>query len=66
MVISKGKIITIDSWNALPDDIGSVSFPNLTFLKLLFSYRKFEELEQSYADCWYKNYEALVVLNQIY
>jgi hypothetical protein len=49
-----------------PSNGGTAGFPDLTFLQLVFGYRSFEQLEQSYADCWYKNDEIRVLLNTLF
>ncbi len=45
---------------------GNAAFPDLSFLQLVFGYRTFEELEQSYADCTYNNDETRVLLNTLF
>jgi hypothetical protein len=65
LVAEKGKLSTIEPWMP-PSNGGSAGFPDLTFLQLVFGYRSFEQLEQSYADCWYKNDEIRVLLNTLF
>ena len=66
MVLEKGNLATIESWMPAPGDGGNAAFPDLSFLQLVFGYRSFEELEQSYADCWYTSDEARVLLNTLF
>lgn len=47
-----GKLVTIEEWKPTPNEWGDAAFPDLTFLQLLFGYRSYAELRQSYADCW--------------
>jgi len=45
--------ISIDYWNPEPHRYsGDASFPNHTFLQLIFGYRSITELDYAYADCW--------------
>jgi hypothetical protein len=51
LVIDNGKLTVIELWKPTPEDGGVIAFPGLTFLQLLFGYRSYEELHQSFADC---------------
>lgn len=62
LAMDKGRLSTIEPWMPAPKNEGNAAFPDLTFLQLVFGYRTFEELEQSYADCWYDNDESRVLL----
>jgi hypothetical protein len=66
LVLDKGKLVTIEPWMPCHEDRGNATFPDLTFLQLVFGYRTFEELEQSYADCTYKDDEVRVLLNTVF
>lgn len=66
LVLDKGRLATIESWLPCHEDQGNAAFPNLSFLQLVFGYRSFEELEQSYADCTYKDDERRVLLNTLF
>ena len=66
LVLEKGKLVNIESWQPRHEDQGSASFPDLTFLQLVFGYRSFDELEQSYADCMYKSDETRVLMNTLF
>lgn len=61
-----GKLAAIDPWKPEAQNSGRAAFPDLTFLQLIFGYRTFEELEQSYADCFYDDDEARVLLNTLF
>ncbi|HSL43571.1 MAG TPA: GNAT family N-acetyltransferase [Anaerolineales bacterium] len=49
----QGKL-TVNDWKPSPSEWGNVAFPELTFLQILFGYRSFAELHQSFADCWWQ------------
>lgn len=66
LTLEKGKMASAEAWMPTPEDHGNSAFPDLTFLQLVFGYRSFEELEQSYADCWYTSGEQRVVLNTLF
>jgi hypothetical protein len=66
LILDKGKLVTIEPWMPSPEDHGHAEFPDLSFLQMVFGYRTFEELEQSYADCNYKDDERRVLLNTLF
>ena len=45
---------------------GFAAFPDLSFLQLVIGCRSIEELEQSFADCWYKDDETRVLLSTLF
>ncbi|MGZ6346785.1 MAG: GNAT family N-acetyltransferase, partial [Anaerolineales bacterium] len=66
LVLDKGRLVTIESWKPCHEDQGNAAFPNVSFLQLVFGYRSFEELEQSYADCTYKDDERRILLSTLF
>jgi hypothetical protein len=66
LVFKEGRLAAIENWKPSPEEHGSAAFPDLTFLQLVFGYRSYEELEQSYADCTYDNDEIRVVMNTLF
>ena len=66
LALEKGKLVTIEPWKPCHEDQGEAEFPDLSFLQLVFGYRSFEELEQSYADCIYKDDERRVLLSTLF
>jgi hypothetical protein len=52
VVFEHGKMSTIESWQPTPKEWGNFSFPNHTFLHLLFGHRTYEEVAHLYPDCW--------------
>ena len=66
LVIEKGKIETIEAWKPLPEDGGMIAFPGLTFLQVLFGYRSYDELHQSFADCWCDGEDLRALVNILF
>jgi Acetyltransferase (GNAT) domain len=66
IMIEHGKITTIGAWKPTASEEGDVAFPDLTFLQLLFGYRRFEELEYIFADCWCDSDNVRVLLNILF
>lgn len=66
IVIEKGKLTGIESWKPTPEDDGMVAFPGLTFLQILFGYRSYEELHQSFPDCWCNSEEVRALINILF
>ncbi|MGE5777320.1 MAG: GNAT family N-acetyltransferase [Chloroflexota bacterium] len=50
-----GRLTAVEAWKPPTSETGNAAFPDLTFLQLLFGYRSFAELHQSFADCWWQN-----------
>jgi hypothetical protein len=65
-VIEKGMITTIEAWKPTPEDEGAVAFPNRTFLQVLFGYRSYDELHQSFADCWCDAEEVRILIDILF
>lgn len=61
-----GKLIEVESWKPNSGDDGAAAFPGLTFIQLLFGYRSFDELHHAFADCFWNNNEAKVLLNILF
>jgi hypothetical protein len=66
LVIEKGKLTTIESWKPTAADEGAAAFPGLTFLQILFGYRSYDELHQSFADCWCDNEDVRALINILF
>jgi hypothetical protein len=66
LVLEKGKLAIIEPWKPTPKDGGAVAFPDLTFLQVLFGYRNYDELHQSFADCWCDNEEVRALINILF
>jgi hypothetical protein len=52
LVFERGKLVTAEAWQPTPEDDGQAAFPDLIFLQILFGHRSYQELRQSFADCW--------------
>jgi hypothetical protein len=66
LLLEKGKLAAIESWKPSPGNDGDVAFPDRTFLQILFGYRSFDELEQSFADCWCDSQEVRALMNILF
>jgi hypothetical protein len=63
LVFEHGKLATVDDATS---DGASASFPDLTFLQLLFGGRSLEELAYAYPDCRAHNGEARLLLDILF
>lgn len=61
-----GQITDVSDFQPTSSMDGDAFFPDLTFLQLLFGYRSFDELEQSFADIMTRNDNAYVLLNVLF
>jgi GNAT superfamily N-acetyltransferase len=50
-----GKLKEVEAYTPEQPEDGDASFPDLTFLQVLFGYHSAEELEYAYADCYPRN-----------
>jgi hypothetical protein len=65
--LDQGRIKDIQPWTPTPfGHSGDAGFPGLTFLQLVFGYRSFEELDDSFADCWSDNDDAFGLLSVLF
>ncbi len=64
LLFEHGKLMMAESWK--PADNESAAFPGLTFIQLLFGYRSLDELHYAFADCFWDNNEARVILNILF
>ncbi|MGD9890001.1 MAG: GNAT family N-acetyltransferase [Dehalococcoidia bacterium] len=61
-----GRLSAIEPWPDHDFRGASASFPDLTFLQVLFGYRTLEELEHAFADCSVPNEEGRVLLRILF
>lgn len=61
-----GRLTAAEPWPEASYDTCSVSFPDLTFLQLLFGHRSLAELRQTFADCVVRSDEARLVLEALF
>jgi hypothetical protein len=66
MVFEHGRISSIEPTKLpLYSDV-DVSFPDLTFLHILFGHRSFDELRHAFVDCYMQNTVARVLINALF
>ncbi|HSJ88489.1 MAG TPA: GNAT family N-acetyltransferase [Anaerolineales bacterium] len=58
--------IDLDSWKPDNAEDGNAVFPMLTFLQILFGYRSFEELDQAFPDCYWRDESTHVIINALF
>jgi len=51
LVFAGGRLVASEPWLPGPENYGDATFPDLTFLQLLFGYRELAELEYGFPDC---------------
>ncbi|MBL8103057.1 MAG: GNAT family N-acetyltransferase [Anaerolineales bacterium] len=66
MVFENGRITTVDSYKPSIETNSDASFPDLTFLHLLFGHRSLDELRHAFTDCYWENNKARVLLNALF
>ena len=79
LVLADGRVESVEPWapprTTLGLDFGlptrderrpSASFPDLTFLQLLFGYRSLEELESAFPDCLTRGQEPRALLQALF
>lgn len=66
IVIENGRLTGIERWKPTPEDEGMIAFPDRTFLQVLFDYRSYDELNQSFADCWCDSEEVRALINILF
>ena len=79
LVLAHGRIESIDAWppprtprgvdfgmSSADEARPSATFPDLTFLQLLFGYRSLEELEAAFPDCLARGQEARALLHVLF
>jgi len=66
LVFERGKLAIAEAWQPDAKNEGEASFPNLTFLQLLFGHRNLDELKHSYTDCFWKNDQTRVLLGALF
>ncbi len=49
--LQRGRLAGVGNWSPTVEDPGHASFPDLTFLQLLFGHRSLQDLDRAFADC---------------
>ena len=66
LTIERGRVTAFEPWPEAEHLDASASFPDLTFLQLLFGYRSLSELEAAFPDCIARTEEARVLLDALF
>ncbi len=66
MVFRRGDITAIEPMQVFSGTETDASFPDLTFLHLLFGHRSLDELRHAFTDCYWENQTARVLLNALF
>ena len=66
LVFEAGKLVEVGNFDRKLIQSGDASFPDLTFLQLLFGRRSFDELDETFADCFTNSAETAVLLNILF
>lgn len=66
LVFKNGLLEDIQELKSNQLDDTTASFPELTFLQLLFGYRSMDELDHAYADCYAKDKESGLLLSALF
>jgi hypothetical protein len=66
LLFEQGKLSLVEDWKPSPSEWGNAAFPDLTFLQVLFGYRSFAELHQSFADCWWDTEKDRVLIDILF
>lgn len=66
MAFERGCITSVEAMHVGPGIETDASFPDLTFLHLLFGRRNLDEIHHTFADCFWENNTARVLLNALF
>lgn len=67
LALERGRFTAIEPWTPVThDDEGDASFPELTFLQMLFGHRDFAALSAAFPDCWAGSDETRGLLNALF
>jgi hypothetical protein len=66
MVFESGRITAVEPLQVTSEAETDASFPDLTFLHLLFGHRSLDELRHAFTDCYWENNTARVLLNALF
>jgi hypothetical protein len=66
LVFEAGKLVDVGNFERKLIQDGDASFPDLTFLQLLFGRRSFDELDDMFPDCYVNSAETAVLLNILF
>ena len=66
ILLERGCIAGVEPMKTGPGISTDSSFPDLTFLHLVFGHRSFDELRHAFTDCYWENNAARVLLNALF
>jgi hypothetical protein len=67
LVFEKGQLNIVEAWKPNPaNNDENAAFPGLTFLQMVFGHRNFDELSYAFADCYWNNNEARLLLEILF
>ena len=66
MVLEQGRIKSIEPWQPTPDDDGNASFPDLTFLHLVFGSNTMDEARTLRADLYANGNDYHILLDALF
>lgn len=66
LVFERGRIMAIEPMKVGSGIATDASFPDLTFLHLLFGHRSFDELHHAFVDCFWDGNPARVLVNALF
>ncbi|NOH00789.1 MAG: GNAT family N-acetyltransferase [Chloroflexi bacterium] len=66
MVFERGLIAVVEPMKISVGLETDAAFPDLTFLHLVFGHRSLDELRHAFADCYWTNHPARVLLNILF
>ena len=65
LAFAGGHLATVEPWEPVPP-LADASFPDLTFLKILFGYRSLEELCSAFPDCYAREARAAALIDVLF
>ncbi|HRJ55603.1 MAG TPA: GNAT family N-acetyltransferase [Anaerolineales bacterium] len=66
LVFERGRITSVEPMKVASGTETDASFPDLTFLHLVFGHRSLDELRHAFTDCYFENNTARVLLNALF
>lgn len=66
ILLERGCIAGVEPMKTGPGISTDASFPDLTFLHLVFGHRSFDELRLAFTDCYWENNATRVLLNALF
>ncbi|MDP8924586.1 MAG: GNAT family N-acetyltransferase [Chloroflexota bacterium] len=61
----RGRLVAVEPWEPVPP-LADASFPELTFLKVLFGYRSLDELHDAFPDCFVRDRQSAALVYALF